>query len=88
MLPLFFLLYKKKIVIGWGYENKNNGEQKMKTYDAGISIILLAALIGWGVSYLGNRAVAGEPVPTYCERYVERVTDAGRELVCEAKGGK
>jgi hypothetical protein len=29
MLPLFFLLYKKKIVIGWGYENKNNGEQKM-----------------------------------------------------------
>lgn len=58
----------------------------MKTYDAGLLIIVLAAAIGWGVSYLGNAAVAGDPAPTYCERYVEHVTDTGRELVCEAKG--
>lgn len=60
----------------------------MKTYDAGISIILLAAVLGWGVSYLGNRAVAGEPTLTYCERYVEKITKSGREMVCEAKGDK
>jgi hypothetical protein len=60
-------------------------ETEMKTYDAGLLIIVLAAAIGWGVSYLGNAAVAGDPVPTYCERYVERVTETGRELICEAK---
>jgi hypothetical protein len=60
-------------------------ETEMKTYDAGLLIIVLAAAIGWGVSYLGNAAVSGDPVPTYCERYVERVTETGRELICESK---
>jgi hypothetical protein len=54
----------------------------MKTFDAGILIIGLAALIGWGVSYIGNSAVAGDPVPSYCPRYEEQATATGKALVC------
>lgn len=55
----------------------------MKLFDAGLSIILLAAVIGWGVSYLGNRAVSGDAAPTFCARYEETLRPDGRRvLVC------
>ncbi len=53
----------------------------MKTDDAGLLMIVLATAIACAFIL----AVSGDPVPTYCERYVERVTETGRELICEAK---